>query len=421
MSDSKQKGNRDISDLKARLGLKKGAQAPATGQTRANGGAGGGVVAPPGMNLPPPPGMAAPQPAQPAIPNAADDPFGAMNAMAAVGNVQRAPEIVIVNDGKPVENVGHQSTGRKIATMAIPGVIALVVGVAIGKIGQGASTYNASLSDVKVVLGDKGTPSTVSALKQELSQLDTLLDEKAKNAFRPDPKLDAELSKSYKDLEIKSEIVWRAKENAMDADVSAQIMSFYAGVTEVRAMIDAHVKAARFDDALYKKGKEKADAAQLKPTDVPYFQDKIRYAVMVQAPTESDKVEFGAKIVELVALMCNGKAVSGDKCPEGEGPSGFQYRTEPGGGITEGELAGSGQDTVPSKKLLLLLPGGVRDALVKTADGVASEAVYQRRLRMIYERIHGTDKVKGLLDEGNKLETRLEAESNKSRRFSFFM
>src|SRR6185369_15649323 len=100
-----------ISDLKARLGLKKGAQAPATGQTRANGGAGGGVVAPPGMNLPPPPGMAAPQPAQPAIPNAADDPFGAMNAMAAHGTVQRAPEIVIVNDGKPVENVGSSSLG----------------------------------------------------------------------------------------------------------------------------------------------------------------------------------------------------------------------------------------------------------------------------------------------------------------------
>jgi len=303
----------------------------------------------------------------------------------------------------------------------VPAAIALIVGIAIGKIGQGASAYNASLSDVKVVLGDKGTPSTVAELKQELSQLDTLLDEKSKSSFRPDPKLDAELSKAYKDLEVKSEIVWRAKQNAMDADVSAQILSFYAGITEVRAMIDAHVKAARFDDALFKKSKEKADAAALKPTDVPYFQDKIRYAVMVQAPTESDKVDFGAKIVELTVLMCGGKAVSGDHCPEGESPSGFQYRTEPGGGITEGEIAAGGSDSVPTKKLLLLLPGGVRDALVKSADGVASEAVYQRRLRMIYERIHGTDKVKGLLDEGNKLESRLQTESNKSPRFSFFM
>ena len=423
MSDSKQKGNRDISDLKARLGLKKGAQAPATGQipTRANG-AGAGVVPPPGMNLPPPPGMAPPQPAQPAIPNAADDPFGAMNAMAAVGTVQRAPEIVIVNDGKPVENVGQQSMGRKIAMIAIPGVIALIIGVAIGKIGQGASTYNASLSDVKMLLGDKGTPSTVAALKQELSKLDTLLDEKSKAGFRPDPKLDAELQKAYKDLEVKSEIVWRAKQNAMDPEVSSQIMSFYAGVTEVRSMIDVHVKSARFDDALYKKGKEKADAAAIK-ADNPYFQDKPRYAVMVQAPTESDRVEFGAKIVELMALMCNGKAVAGDRCPEGESPTGFQYRSEPSGGITEGELATGGSDSVPTKKLLLMLPGGVRDALIKTADGVASEAVYARRLRMIYERVHGSadGKVRGLLTEGNKLQELLEKEANKPTRFSFFM
>ena len=416
MSD-KQKGNRDISDLKARLGLKKGAAAPTTGQTRANGGS-GGVMAPPGVNLPPPPGMAPPAPPQPQLPNAADDPFGAMNAMAAVGTVQRAPEIVIVNDGKPVENVGHQSMGRKIAIMAIPGVIALIIGVAIGKIGQGASTYNASLSDVKMVLGDRGTPSTVSALKQQLSQLDTALDEaKSKNSFRPDPALDAALTKAYKELEVKSEIVWRAKQNAMDAEVSAQILSFYAGVTELRAMMDMHVKSAKFDDMLYKKNKEKGDAATTDVNGTPVF----RYAVLVQAPTETERTEFGAKIVEIVALLCNGKVANGGKCPEGESPSGFQYRTEAGGPVTEGDVATGGSDAVPTKKLVMLLPGGVRDALVKTADGVASEALYQRRLRMIYERIHGTDKVKGLLDEGNKLESRLQTESNKSPRFSFFM
>ena len=110
MSDSKRTGSRDISELKARLGLKKGAAAGDRTSRERNGGQTGGVVAPPGLNLPPPPGAAAPQPV---IPNAADDPFGAMNAMAAVGTVQRAPEIVIVNDGKPVENVGSSVDGRE--------------------------------------------------------------------------------------------------------------------------------------------------------------------------------------------------------------------------------------------------------------------------------------------------------------------
>src|SRR5882672_5407489 len=134
LSDPKRGGSRDISELKQRLGLKKGA---APGQAQANG-TPAGVVRPPGMALPTPP-------PQPVIPNAADDPFAAMNAMAAVGTVQRAPEIVIVNDGKPVENVGASSRGGAIARLAAPAVIALVVGFLIGQVAKGAAVYNAGL------------------------------------------------------------------------------------------------------------------------------------------------------------------------------------------------------------------------------------------------------------------------------------
>ena len=111
MSDPKRGGSRDISELKQRLGLKK-ATTPTAGATagRPSGPPVGGVVPPPGLAPPPPP--------QPVIPNAAEDPFAAMNAMAAVGTVQRAPEIVIVNDGKPVENVGASSHGGAIAKLA---------------------------------------------------------------------------------------------------------------------------------------------------------------------------------------------------------------------------------------------------------------------------------------------------------------
>lgn len=420
MSDSKQKGSRDISDLKARLGLKKGAAAPTTGQTRANGGS-GGVMAPPGMNLPPPPGVQQ-QPAAPAIPNAADDPFGAMNAMAAVGTVQRAPEIVIVNDGKPVENVGSSSTGAKVARIAVPAVVALIVGVAIGKIGQGASTYNASLGDVKAILGDKTSPSTVTNLKQQLSSLDTLLDEaKSKNSFKPDSALDKQLESIVKGLDVKSEIVFRAKQNSLDAEVSGQILSFYAGVAEIKSLIDLHMKSAKFDDMAFKRAKEKQATGELKETENSLLTGQFRYAILVQSPTETEKVDFGAKVVELGPPVCGGKIASGGKCAEGESPSGFTYRAEPGAPFIQGDLVTSGSDNVPTKKLVLMLPGGVRDSLVKGAEGVASETYYQKRLRAIYDRIHGTDKVKGLLDEGNKLESRLQTESNKSTRFSFFM
>lgn len=422
MSDARKPGgSRDISDLKARLGLKKGAAAPATGQPRATGQT-GGVVAPPGMNLPPPPGVH--QPAPPPMPNAADDPFGAMNAMAAVGTVQRAPEIVIVNDGRPVENVGAESHGASIARIAIPAVLALLVGIAVGKIGGSASSYNAGLSDVKQILGAKGTPSTVVDLKQQLSQLDTLLDEaKTKNAFRPDKDLDNKLKAAAKAFEVKKEIVYRAKQNAVDADVSGQILAFYAGVAELKAMIDQHIKSAEYDDKAFAKAKEKQSASELKEADNAYLNGQLRYAVFISAPTDDNRDEpFGAKLVEIGPPYCGDKVASSGKCSDGSAPNGFAYRTEPGGTFIQGQLATGGGDSVPAKKLVQLLPGGVRDSLVKGADGVASEIYYQKRMRAIYERIHGLEgRTKGLLDEGNKLETKLQTESNKSSKFSFFM
>jgi hypothetical protein len=423
VSDSKRPGgSRDISDLKARLGLKKGAAAPQTGQNPRANGAAGGVVAPPGMNLPPPPGVQQPQ--QPIIPNASEDPFGAMNAMAAHHTVQRAPEIVIVNDGKPVENVGAQSSGASIAKLAVPAVLALIVGVAIGKIGTSASSYNAGLSDARAILGDRGTQSTVANLKQELSKLDTLLDEtRSKNQFKPDKALDTELEKVVNALDVKAELIFRAKQNALDPEVSGQIMSFYAGVAEVKSMLDLHIKSAKSDDLVAaKKAKEKQDANELKEDVNTYLNGQPKWGALIQAPTEEDKgTEFGVRVVELGPPYCGEKMAPSGKCAEGESVSGFAYRAEPGATWTKGDIATSGQDNVPTKKLVLFLPGGVRDGMVKGAEGVASEAYYQRRLRSIYDRVRGTKQGQGLLDQGNKLETRLQTESQKGKKFSFFM
>jgi hypothetical protein len=423
LSDSKKPGgSRDISDLKARLGLKKGAAAPTTGQTARSNGASGGVVAPPGMNLPAPPGVQPPQPAAPAIPDAASDPFGAMNAMAAVGTVQRAPEIVIVNDGRPVENVGSQSKGASIAKIAIPAVVGIALGIAVGKIGATNGAYNNGLSDVKQILGDKNTQSSVAHLKQQLSQLDSKLDEwKTKNNFRVDGAFDKELEAVAKLLDVKTEI-FKAKTNTLAPETTAKLVQFYGGVAEVKAMIDLHLKSAKSDEQAFRRAKEKADAATVKEGDNAYLNNQFRYAMVMSAPTESEPVDFGAKLVELGPPYCDGKIAPSGKCADGQAPSSFTYRSEPGATWTEGKLATSGAEAVPTKQIVMLLPGGVRDSLVKSAEGIASEVYYQRRLRTIYERIHGQgDKNNGLLNEGNKLETLLQTEAAKGTKFSFFM
>jgi hypothetical protein len=423
LSDPKKSGSRDISELKQRLGLKKGAAAPAS--TRANGQS-GGVVAPPGLNLPPPPGIAQPaQPPQPVIPNAADDPFGAMNAMAAVAKVQRAPEIVIVNDGRPVENVGGGA--GSILKFAVPAAIALVIGVAVGKIGAGAASFNEGLKGAKAILGDKSTPSTVAELKKTIADLDTALDDaktRAGGNFKPDLALDKQLKEIALHLEVKSELVFRAKENSLDADVAGQILSFYAGVAEVKDMIDQHNKAAAGDDIALKKGKEAADAANVADGALA---GQLKYAVMASAPTETDKADTGAKIVELAGVYCEGSTSPTPRCPEGTSFTAVAYRTEPGATPIKGDLVTQASDSIPTKKILMILPGGIRDSLIKGGEPTVSEYYYARRLRAIYERIHGKTSSQdakpagGLLDDGNKLETRLSTEAAKGSRFSFFM
>jgi hypothetical protein len=296
--------------------------------------------------------------------------------------------------------------------MVIPAVAALVIGLTIGRISKDANFYNDGLKDAKSILGDAKTPSTVAGTKRVLSTLDGALEEmKTKTNFRPD----AQLTKLAGELDVKSELVFRAKQNALGAEISGQILSFYAGVAEVKGMLDAHNKAAKFDEMTLKKGKEAQDAATLKEGENAYLAGQLKYGVMLSAPTEEDRSDFGAKLVEIAGVYCGGGTNPVAKCGEGESPSGFAYRNEPGGTPIKGDLATGGSDSVPAKKVVMLLQNGVRDAVIKGNEPGISEYYYTRRVRAI------ADRTKKLIEDANKLETRLQAESSKGSRFSFFL
>jgi hypothetical protein len=410
LSDPKRGGSRDISELKQRLGLKKATTPTAGAPTGRPNGPAGGVVPPPGLAPPPPP--------QPVIPNAADDPFAAMNAMAAVGTVQRAPEMIIVNDGKPVENVGASSHGGAIARLAAPAVIALIVGVVIGQIAKGANVYNAGLKDARSILGDEKAASTVKNVKKSLSDLDGVLDEmRSKNNYRPDSAADKRLRELSGRLDIKEAAVFRTA-GAIEPEISSLIMSFYAGSAEVKSMLDSHVKAAAADDLALASGKNATAAATVRDGENATLAaaGAVRYGALIQAPTDTDRSDFGIKLVELGPPYCGGaQPVTTGKCENNEAPTAFAYRTEPGAPWTKGDLQTQGSDSVPAKRLLLLLADGTRDALIKGGEAGASEVFYVKRLRQLSER------TKKLIEEANKLEQRLQAESNKGARFSFFL
>jgi hypothetical protein len=407
LSDSKRPGggSRDISELKQRLGLKKGQQAAPQPAARGNGAGSGGVAPPPGMNLPPPPGVAQPQQyqqQQPMMPSAADDPFGAMNAMAAVAQVQRAPEIVIVNDGRPVENVGKSSLGALLVKILLPALLMLGAGIGIGRVSKDANFYNKGLEDAKAILGAPTSKSSVRGAKKLLSDLDSTLDEwKTKNNYRPEDAYTKKLEALAKDLEVKSEVVFRAKQNALDENLAGQILSFYSGVAEVKGMLDQHIKSAKADEKALVTGKQKADDATVKEETNAYAAGQMKYAILMSAPTEEDRDDFGAKIVEIGPVFCGDKQSASGKC-DGESPSGFGYRNESGAGWVKGAVA-SPSESIPPKKL------------IKGSEPGASEVFYVKRVKAIAER------AKKLITDANTLERVLQTASSKGQRFSFFL
>ncbi len=408
MSEPKRPQSRDISELKARLGLKKAGAPAAQGQKN------GGVVAPPGIT--PPPGVAT-VPAQPVAPNASDDPFGAMSHMAQAGVAQRAPEIVIVNDGKPVENVGASERATKIAKLAGLIIGPLILGVIVGQIGAKAAFFNDGIAASGAIRRN------VNDVKKNVNKLEQVLDEaNSKNGLRFDPELTKAVETAGTQLDIKAELVFRAKQGNLNPEIEGQILSFYAGIAELKSMLDAHSKAAKSDDLLLQAAKKGADDAKMTDDRNSFLAGQMpyRYAVVINNPSEEDRAkggggDYGARFVEVGPPYCSdGKLSTTGSCAEGI--SGFAYRNDSGSVWNKADLArpNAGEPT-PPKSIINLLPNGTLEAFVKGTEPAVAEAAYQRRLRTIAER------AKKSLDDGNKLEATLGKKANESTRFSFGM
>jgi hypothetical protein len=418
----KRPGTRDISELKARLGLKKAApeKAPAAVPKQS-----GGVAPPPGLNVPGPA-----KPTGPVIPHAADDPFGNMNAMAQIGTMQRAPEIVIVNDGRPVESVSTGSKAASIAKWAAIALVPLIIGWQMGAIGRSASVYNDGIDDAKAV------DNNIRKVKKDLSELQTsITDVLKKNGGNTlDPALTKILSDALALQSLKmsdespeaiatpdnSQLVFRAKQNSLSSGLSGQILVFYSHVAALSQMIQEHVRAAKTDDLA------KAAAAGKDAQVTINGSTMVKYAVVLSNPSEEDIKTgkggggYGAQLVEIGPAFCqDGSVGQGGQCPGGAA-AGLGYRVDPSGGDqsrwAKGDIAqpAAGQP-FPLKSLVVLAPTGIMDTLVKGGTPSASEVLYQRRFKEIVNMI---DK---LLKEGNMVDTQLGPKANEGKKFSFFL
>lgn len=406
VSDSKKPGARDISDLKARLGLKKGAGGtipPPTGQpAQRRTSMTGSIPPPPGVQ--PPPGMAPPQPAEPPIPDASMDPFGAMNAMAARGTQQAVaqPEFIIVNDGKPVEQVASSGKMGRILKVALPAVAMLLVGYIVGGMMRANQAYNKTVDDAAFLLED------FKAVGRGLQELqDTLYGARGKDdRFKPNDKdlttALAGLVKAADGAQAKlrkpeTGVLFKANISLMAPETSAKIFDFYQKMGELSDLVTEHQRLASRDSA---------KAVDKKPLGA--------YAIVLRAPDAQggQDVPPYAELVELGAPVCADGKLSQQGCAGI--PDKIQVRSDPTTAFSASPTmtvaknkAGLGGDVV-----LQLGPTPVAQAFMVGAEAFVDTVGYLKRIDRIAEL------AKELGEQRAEIEKLLTAEKNRSKRFA---
>lgn len=402
MSQSaKRPGVRDISDLKARLGLKKAAPAkPARG-----------VVPPPGVKgaVPAPPG------AQPAGPKVSDDPFGALNAAAtsaARAPAHHGPEIVVIEKGEAVESVEHKATARRIAKIAGLILVPLVIGVAIGEIGTNSKQFNRTIHDAGKIAKEitKGR----KALKGYQYAFQNAAEGGGFKAFDPDltKKLEAIEASSFDDS-----VIYKSWLYELDPDLVADTLYFASEETKLFKDIKAHITLTKRDEKYLLAAKANKKKALPPENDTGTKYTPYRYAILLQVPTEQEAQQgskpFGSQMVELGMPYCGDKISETGDCGTSS-PSAFAYRTGPDEPWKKGEpqpAAGA----LENDKLLVLLPDGTMENLAKGSTPAYAEKEYLERVK------HLSEKTAELVDLAGKLENDLKAKAGAGDKFTFFL
>ena len=399
---SKRPGAKDISELKARLGLKKNGPAASGAATS------GGILAPPGTRaaggaIPAPPGAGPPRPV---IPDAKEDPFGAMNAMAAHGSAAAQPQIVVVHDGSPIERVEKRSHAVRFALLGGILLVPLVLGVTVGKLSAKANAYNVTIEDAAAVRDD------TNSLRDGLIAIQQVLQtgrERSRSAqfVVGDAKLTAELA-GLPPLKPNIEMVFRSHLYELDAQLVAAILSFYVESIELNGLIKAHVTASKDADRILKEGQ----------TNMAGF-DPRAYGAIIDVPTAEEAQKgkpIALRVVQLGSPICEGQTKPSDAGCGATKVTGYRYRVDELGPWGVKKLAAGGSATFDTDGLVRLDPTSkVLQQLAKGGKSTVAEAGYSERINRI------NDTVNKLLESQKAIEGHLTNHANKGKEFTFFM
>jgi hypothetical protein len=386
---AKRPGVRDISDLKARLGLKKAA--PAKG--------GRGVVPPPGVR--PPPG------AEPPTPRVSDDPFGALNAAAQPRAAE--PQIIVkIERDEHIESVERKNKMISIAKVAGLALIPLIVGVAMGQIGTNAKNYNRTISDSGKVAKE------VKRVRLSLGDYQKAFQKGESRGFKAYDKDLTDALEAVKFEPPDGKIMYESFVYDLNPELVGNMLYFASEASKLSKDIQTHLSLTKRDDKNLVAAIENKTAGEPEKTENDERYTMYRYAVIPSVPTEEEAGKgkaFGAQLVEIGRPKC----VDGNVSETGEcqGPvAGFRVRTGPD---EPWKTIDNAPGTAESDKIVPLLSNGTMDALVKGSTPSLTEMTYIERVRSLYE------KTKQIIELGESVQGRLDAKSRESAKFTFFL
>lgn len=328
------KGSRDISDLKARLGLKKGAGAQPGGQTPTGGLAESHSpqATSPQRPVPAPPGFpgaqveTAPEPiAEPPTP-AADprrDPFAAAAPSPQAAYYGYGMPLPGSDDGVPAQPLEKPKAWGKIAGYAGVGLVAIFAGYFSGRSCDARATYNKTIGDSSIITEE------VEKIGKNVSKINDGIAH-SPGAMKPIPDPDPELSQQLGALNLKdpdSKLVFHTNYFRMEDLAVDRLMAYFNDTLHLYQLIKEDAKKTEGDREAIEKFVKDAAAKSERNYGVIFD--------MSQAVPVANMVEMGS-------IVCPKEGETNCKPDEMK----FKYRVQSGAEWSVRPIKGKPNDTV---------------------------------------------------------------------------
>jgi len=360
---------KDISDLKARLGLKRpeAAQAPAPGPgpaaARPMGGLPAGFPQAPGRAQMPGAAPAAAPMQAPAV----HDPYAGMKPQ------QGHFDLRTIDDGAPVENVRSGRGKAAIVTAIIVGCAAFALGAGLGMAGVGRANMNTANHAAKTVKAELDEmQKTLTQVGSAVAFSQQRLAKEHQDVLSYDPQLIGDLEKVKLDPRPDTSKIFRVDYYRLDDVVVDRLFNYYYDTIALYNEVERHIKKTHADAESLKAYLAKSGAATAK-----------NYGLVFDT---SSKIIVG-NLVEIGDQVCKG---GGKDCAAND-LTGFQVRVNTGAPWVDKKSTGK----LDSGNVVPIKPTPLMDAVMAGSPDQVREEAYKQRtasIRSIVSRLTASQK-----------------------------